>query len=193
MLGHNQCEPWLCAFWSSPGLHLSGWLAGKGNLISDFERQYKIPVVLVRTGYINLTRSLETQIAWVTHWKWAQMSLSSPARRLALVTALQLDIWAGGEVAIQQRPSSPRSACWPLWTLLLHKYRRTSAFFQFVSSPPRAKCLKVKPAPLTLKTVHSTSLRTGKFKLELHFLAAWKNLIQLRGMKTVSLRIPWVG
>ena len=169
------------------------WLK-KSDLTSNSKIWYKIPVVLVRTGYIiNLTKTPETQIAWVTRWKSAQMSLSSPAGRLAPIIALQLDIWAGGEVAFQQSHSSPHSACWPHWILFLHKYRRTSAFFQFVSFPPRPKCLKVKLAPLTLKTVHCTSLSMGKFKLELHFLAAWQNWIQLRGMNSVRQRLPWVG
>jgi len=107
----------------------------------------------------------------VIHWKSAQISLPS----LAPIATLQLDIWAGGEVAFQQSHSSPHSACWPLQNLFLHKHRRTSAFLQFVSSSPRAKGLKVKVASLTPKTVSCTSLSVGKFKLELRFLAAWQN------------------
>lgn len=111
-----------------------GW--EKSDLTSHSKIWHKIPVLLVRKGYINQTKTLETR---VTQWKSAQNSLSSPA--FGLSPSLPFSWTSGwGEVSLQQSHSSPPSACC-LWILFPDKYKRTSVFFQFVSSPPRAKSI----------------------------------------------------
>lgn len=112
-LGQKKCEPWLSTFCSRPGLHLPGPLARKSYLTSNFKKQSKIPVVLLRTGYIILTSTVGAETVWVTHWKSA-LPLSRPACRLAPRAALQWDIWTQGEAALQQSHPSPHSACWLL-------------------------------------------------------------------------------
>lgn len=101
MLGQNQHESWFLTFWSSLVCICQACWLEKSDLTSNSKIQYTLPVVLVRTGYINLTATLETQISWVTRWKSVQMSLPSSACGLAPITTLQLDMWDGGEVAFQ--------------------------------------------------------------------------------------------
>lgn len=171
--GQNQCESWFSLFDPVLVCICQAHELEKSDLTSHSKIQHKILVLLVRKGYINLTKTLETQTACVTHWKAAQKSLSSPT--FGLSPSLPFSWTSGwGEVSFQQSHSSPPSACWPLQILFLDKYRRTSVFFQFVSSSPRAKGLK-SICPSDTEIGPCASMSMVKFKLELNLLEARQN------------------
>lgn len=84
------------------------WLE-KSGLTCNSKIWYKIPVVLMRTGYINLTKTLEAQPAWVTLLKLAQMPPSNLVCRLALITAPVSHLgWGRG--GISAKPLQPSAS-----------------------------------------------------------------------------------
>lgn len=169
----------------------------RSDLIFHSKIWHKILVLLVKKAALIKTKTLETQIA--TIWKSAQKSPSSPAFGLSPSLPFSRTLgWA--EVSLQQSHSSPPSACWPLW-IFLDKHRRTSVFFPFASSSPRAKGLKVN---LSLRQWNSASISIhehlclcihehGKIKLELNLLAARQNWLTLHNVNTEGKRPPCLG
>lgn len=130
-----------------------GW--EKSDLTSHSKIWYKIPVLLVRKGYINQTKTLETQLEWLTG---SQLKILCQALHLACPHHCPSVGHRGGE----RRHFSKATTALPqpagLWILFPDKYRRTSVFFQFVSSPPRAKPI----CPSDTEIVPCASMSTGK-------------------------------